>query len=123
MEPHGDCIWIVNPNDYWWLDEYGDATTPSFSFCKHCYLITLSEFGPVVFVNADNEADALDYAIDFCEDMGWEGLLLSCEDAQELVERAIAEGKAEEAYLEEYINGGNHGRFLSSLNVRIERVR
>lgn len=78
-------------------------------FWDHSYRVWLSEY-TFVIVNADNDQDALDYAIDYAEEQNWEGLFLTDDEVKEL---------EQEGYLEEHISGGNHGRYLSSLNVRI----
>lgn len=96
---------IVNPNDM-----FGDGGP----FWKNCYEVILSEFSEPMVVNADHEQDALDYAIDYAEKEGWEGLFLSLEETEELE----AEG-----FLEDYISGGDHGRYLSSHNVSIRKVK
>ena len=83
-------------------------------FWEHSYRIHLSEFdNEGVLVNANNEQDALDYAIDYHEEQGNEGLFLSHEEVEE---------KEQEGFLDDYMNGGNHGRYLSSFNVRIDQL-
>ena len=102
---------IVNPNDY------------ECNFWGHDYLVTLSEFGPTLLVNAGNEACALDEAIDYAQEQGWDGLFLNEEDIRELMDDSICDGKDEYAYLDEYPSGGNHGRYLSSHNVTVREVK
>jgi hypothetical protein len=81
-------------------------------FWKHSYRVHLSEHDvDGLLINADNEQDALDYAIDYAESQGWEGLFLDDNDIQEL---------ENEGFLDEHLSGGNHGRYLSSFNIRIE---
>jgi hypothetical protein len=83
-------------------------------FWKHSYRVHLSELDPDgILINADNEQDALDSAIDYAESQGWEGLFLDDADIHEL---------ENDGYLEEHISGGNHGRYLSSLNVTITQL-
>ncbi len=93
--------------------EFANKEDYKSQFWKRNYAVTLSGFGPTVIVNADHEQDAMDYAIDHAEDKGYEGLFRSKEDIEEL---------EEEGNLDDYVSGGNHGRYLSSLNVSIEQV-
>ena len=79
------------------------------NFWKHNYLIMLTAHGIPFAVNADNEQDALDYVIDYCEEH-MPGLLMSHEEEKE------------EKYLDEYICGGNHGRYLNTLTIQIEEI-
>ena len=76
-------------------------------FWKRDYLITLASQGVPFAVNADNEQAALDYVIDYCED-NLPGLLMSQEEIDE------------EEYLNDYICGGNHGRYLNTMDISIE---
>ena len=76
-------------------------------FWKHSYLVCLHEFDSGVVVNADNEQDALDYAIDWAEDHNWMGYFI--------------EEPTEEDYKTQ-ITGGNHGLVLSSDNVTIKQL-
>jgi len=105
---------IANPNDY------------ECNFWGHDYLVTLSELGPTLMVNAGDEGAALDYAIDYVEEQGWEGLFLDDDDIDELVRDAISHGYKDDGvytYLDEYSCGGNHGRYLSSHNVTVREVK
>jgi hypothetical protein len=69
-------------------------------FWKHSYKVFLHEFDyDGIIVNADNEQDALDYAIDYAEEQGWMGLFI--------------ENPTEEDY-ETQLVGGNHSLVLSS---------
>jgi len=79
------------------------------SFWKHDYLILLTSQGIPFAVNADNEQDAMDYIIDYCQ-RELSGLLMSREE------------EAEEEYLEDYIRGGNEGLVLNTFNVHIEII-
>ncbi len=79
-------------------------------FWENSYRVWLSEFSDVI-VNANNEQDALDYAIDYATKQKWEGLFLTPEEVKEI---------EEEGNIEDYICGGNESRYLSSLNVHIE---
>ena len=92
---------IVNPDD--WKE----------SFCGHYYKVIMSEHGPVLYVNQGCEQDALDEAIDYCTEQEWEGLFL--DDAERT-------GIETDGFLEDYVSGGNEGRYLSSLNVYIEEI-
>jgi hypothetical protein len=117
----GDCIEFANANDYFWENRSGPP-----GFWDHRYLVTLSEFGPTLMVNADNEQDALDFAIDCAEEQGWEGLFLDDLDIQELINRAVNDGYSDDliyTYLDEYPSGGNHCRYLSSYNIFIKEVK
>jgi len=60
-------------------------------------------------VNADNEQEAIDEIIDFCEG-NMPGLLWSRDD------------EPEQEFLDEYIRGGNHGRYFSTHNIYIEEI-
>jgi len=81
-------------------------------FWKHLYHVYLSEITGYLKVNADHEQDALDYAIDYAEEMGWEGLFFSNEEINNMPDEEI----------DEYICSGNHCRYLNSHNVTIEQV-
>lgn len=82
-------------------------------FWNHSYEVYLSEFSGPILVNADNEQDALDYAIDYAESQGWVGLFLDQSDIIEL---------ENEGFLDEHISGGNHGLYLSSHNWSIKKL-
>jgi len=51
-------------------------------FWKRNYLVRLTTVGMPFAVNADNEQDALDYVIDYCEEH-MPGLLMSHEEEEE----------------------------------------
>jgi len=70
------------------------------SFWKYHYLVNVD--GWLFAVNANHEQDALDYVIDHCEKYV-KHLLMIPEDVEE------------EEYLEDYICGGNHGRYFSCM--------
>lgn len=114
-----DCIEFANANDYFWEGEYGSP-----GFWARRYLVTLSELGPTLIVNADNEQDAIDFAIDYAEDQGWEGLFLQEEEILELIQEADDGfgGYDPALYLNEHPYGGNNGRYLSSHNIFIQEV-
>lgn len=74
-------------------------------FWNHNYKILVSAQGIEFYVNADCEQEALDYVIDDCEE-NMPGLLW--EDEPE--------------FPDDYICGGNHGRYLSTHNIHIEEI-
>lgn len=78
-------------------------------FWKHDYRVLVSSQGIEFIVNADCEQDAIDYVIDYCEKHS-SGLIMSRDDEEK------------EEYLDDYISGGNHGRYLNTTNVHIERI-
>lgn len=97
-----DCFNKLQENNY--INE-------SEKFWKHSYRVHLHELDPVgLLVNADNDQDALDYAIDFAEEKGWNGLFFTPEEWEN------------EKFKEDYISGGNHGRVLNSMNIRIVKI-
>ena len=74
-------------------------------FWKHSYQVYLHEFDMMgYYVNADNEQDALDFAIDLAEEESLVGLFI--------------ENPTEED-CENHVGGGNHGLVLSSDNWSI----
>ena len=82
-------------------------------FWKHSYRVHLHEFDTEgLLVNADCEQDALDYAVDHAERMGWEGCFCSEEELEEMTE----------AERDDTITVGNHGKTLSSHSVAIEQL-
>lgn len=81
-------------------------------FWDHSYRVFLSAHNNLT-INANHEQDAIDFAIDYAEAQGWEGLFLSSEEVAELE----AEG-----FLEDYTSGGNHGRYLNSLDISIVKL-
>ena len=82
------------------------------NFWGKTYLICITRFGMPYVINSDNEQDAIDEMIDYIEANKWEGLLLdqNDDDDNEMIESG------------NYICGGNHGRYLSTYNVRIESL-
>jgi predicted amidophosphoribosyltransferase len=94
------------------LQEHNYINKPE-KFWKHSYRVHLHELDPTgLLINADNDQDALDYAIDFAEEKGWEGLFFTSEELEQM--------KEEER--DQYLSGGNHGRVLNSMNVRIIKI-
>lgn len=82
------------------------------NFWRNKYLISIGAIGTQRYaVNADNEQDALDYAIDYIVEH-FPGCVMSQEEIEE------------EEYLEEYISGGNEGRYLNFgyHELRIEQL-
>ena len=59
----------------------------------------ISEFSDPLIINADNDQDALDYAIDYAESQIWMGLFMDDSDIAEL---------ESDGFLEEHLSGGNH---------------
>lgn len=80
------------------------------NFWKHNYQVSVGAYGATFLVNADCEGDALDYVIDYCVE-NLPGLVMSREEEEE------------EEYLEDYIQGGNEGRYLNDINVIIEQYK
>lgn len=83
-------------------------------FWKHSFRVHLHEHDTEgLLINADHEQDALDYAVDYAEKQGWEGLFYSQEE--------IAEKTEQEQ--ENLLFAGNHSRALSSSDyLRIEKI-
>jgi len=97
------------------VDEQGNKMEPDEElFWKGMYIVWLSAIGGGLLVNADNEQDALDSAIDHAEEQGWEGLFLQDDDIEEIREEHGEEG------LDDYTSGGNHGRYLNDFNVNLK---
>ena len=77
-------------------------------FWKYLYEVTLCNFAYPIKVNANHEQDALDYAVDYAEEQGWEGYFLD----------------ENHGYHEnDVIIAGNHGRLLLSHEIHIEKVK
>lgn len=74
-------------------------------FWKNDYEITID--GIEFTVNADNESEAFDFLIDYCEEH-IPGLIMSEKEEVEL-----------EHFLDDYVCGGNHGRYINSYNISI----
>jgi hypothetical protein len=102
---------IVNFDDMF----NADVDTLEFkSFWNKLYLIQLTRHGIPFVVNANNETDAIDYLIDYCEEH-LPGLIMSEEEADRMYEE-------EPAYLDEFIQGGNHGRYLNTIHIRLDEI-
>jgi hypothetical protein len=80
-------------------------------FYNKVYIVNLSEVNDFVVV-ASNEQDAFDEAIDYANEMGYEGLIATY---QQLID---------DDYTDEQINefpcGGNEGWYVPSHNTRIK---
>ena len=81
-------------------------------FWDRVYLIQVTAQGISFLVNAHHEDDAIDYLIDHCVEHS-PGLVWSRKEETELMREGI---------LDDYIFGGNEGRYLSTHNVHIEEV-
>jgi hypothetical protein len=79
------------------------------NFWNNNYRVSVTAQGIEFMVNADNEQEALDYVIDYCEEH-LPGLIMSRDDEES------------EEYLDDYVSGGNHGRFLNTFNIHIESI-
>jgi hypothetical protein len=90
-------VTILNPDDY------------ETKFWAHDYRILVSRFGIEYRVNADCAQAAIDELIDWAEENAPGYLFTRAEEA-------------EEEFLDEFLTGGNHGRTLNTLNVRIEKL-
>ena len=74
------------------------------SFYRYNYEITIGIYGPEFIVNAECITDAFDGVIDYLEE-NMSGLLFSREE------------ELEEEFLDDYVVGGNHGRYISTLDI------
>jgi hypothetical protein len=88
-------VTVINPDDY------------ESRFWARNYRLTVSRFGIEYLVNADCAQSAIDELIDWAE-VNAPGYLFT-----------RAEEEREE-FIDEYMSGGNHGRTLNTLNIRIE---
>ena len=89
-------VYYPNPDDW------------NNNFWKRYYLVEMVEgiFNSSFAVNADCEQDAIDYVIDYCEEH-LPGLIMSIEEE---------EG---EEFIEDYVCGGNHDKYLNVQNINI----
>ena len=78
-------------------------------FWDHNYRILVTAQGIEFIVNADNNQDALDYIIDYCEE-NLPGLLFSRDEENE------------KEFLDEYVCGGNKGLYLNTHHIHIEEI-
>ena len=84
------------------------------SFWSKLYLIQLTSQGLPYIVNANHETDAIDYLIDYLEEHS-PGLLMPREEESRMYEE-------EPEYLDEFIQGGNYGRYLNTVNIRFDEI-
>ena len=99
--PNGELIPAINPDEAQDWPKWNKA-----------YLVHLTMFNTLA-VFARNETDALDEAVDYAEDQGWEGCFCTPEYEQELID---------DGFEDEILYAGNHGRPLYSPEVHIEEV-
>ena len=90
------------------------------NFWSNNYRVLVTAQGIEFMVNADNEQETIDYIIDYCEEH-LTGLLFSDDKVEELRQESIADYN-DERYVDDYICGGNHGRYLNTHNIHIEQV-
>jgi hypothetical protein len=77
-------------------------------FWKHSFRVHLHNLDTEgILVNANNAQDALDYAVDYAEKQGWEGLFVD------------EEGIIDACSVDEITRAGNHGRALLSEHIHI----
>jgi hypothetical protein len=95
---------VVNPHDLFNDDMGGEP------FWKHIYLLQMQ--GGNFVINSDNSQEAIDEFIDYCEDNA-PGLILSDEEEEEA---------QEDGSLDDYVQGGNSGRYLNEPIMR-EQMR
>ena len=91
---------IVNPDD--WKE----------NFWGHYYKVYVSEFN-TMYVNAGHAQAAIDFIVDYCLEKFYDGLLLNQAEVAEL---------EKDGYLNDYVSGGNEGRYLSFMSVMIEEI-
>jgi hypothetical protein len=102
---------IVNFDDMF----NADVDTLKFkSYWNKLYLIQLTMQGIPYVVNANNETDAIDYLIDYLEEHS-PGLIMSEEEEVRMYEE-------EPEYLDEFIQGGNHGKYINTTNIRLDEI-
>jgi len=92
------------------VNVYPELNIDEQVFWDHIYRVWLAKIIDPITVNADNEQDALDEAVDYAEAQGWNGLFLD---------------EANEAHLSEFdevVYAGNHGLPLSIDEIHIERI-
>lgn len=93
----------MNKNGFYYvnLDDYDE------NFWGKNYIINVE--GVNFVANADNFQDAIDFIIDYCE---WflPGLLMTQDEVDE------------EEFLNDYICGGNHGRYINTPEVHLVKV-
>ena len=87
------------------MSHYPNKDDFNCGFWDNNYRILLTAQGIEFVVNANNESEAFDFIIDYCEE-NMPGLLFSIDEVDS------------EKFLGDYITGGNHGRTLNTYNVR-----
>lgn len=81
-------------------------------FWKHSYRVHLHQLdADGLLVNADCDQDALDYAVDYAEQKGWEGIFVDEADIERKDENEI-----------DIIRAGNHCKPLNSWEVTITQL-
>lgn len=88
---------IIYPNkidfdDHFWDHDYEICIHPDFKF----------------HINANDLQDAIDFLIDYLEE-NLPGLLFTLDEEKD------------EEYLDEYINGGNHSRYINTHYITFRR--
>jgi hypothetical protein len=86
--------------------------TPDETIYDKHYLICIDYFS-VFYVISDNEQDALDTLIDYCEEREYKGYFYSDEDLEELTDEER----------EELLVAGNHCRYISNDVLIIEELK
>lgn len=82
-------------------------------FWKNNYLVTVTAQGIEFTVNADCEQAAIDYVIDYCDEI-MPGLVAPY---SELIEEGYTDTE-----INDYICGGNAGLYLTTHNINIETI-
>ena len=90
------------------------------SFWNNKYHVWITAQGIKFAVNANDEGEAIDYIIDYCQD-NLPGLLFTHEEAHELRLESLLD-YGDERYVDDYISGGNEVLHLSSHNVHMVTV-
>jgi len=83
------------------------------SFWKNNYEVKVTENGITFIVNADNEQEAFDYIIDYCEEK-LPGLVSSYDE--------LKEDGYNDQEMEDFIQGGNHGLYLTTHYVNLHEI-
>lgn len=81
-------------------------------FWDHSYNVMLADIGSEICVNADNEQDALDYAVDYAEEQGWEGYFLD----------TPGDDMTADWHEDDICYAGNHGRALLAFEIHIKQL-
>lgn len=90
---------------------------------KNGYSDTIYQFvidNSIFYVSCNNEMDGIDFIIDYLEDKGLEGWFINVDIDNE---DYIIDMEENKYYSDEYIIGGNHGKYLyHGGNFRIEEL-